>query len=164
MNDLTEFEIQLESPWKNYSNPPEDPLNELTPLELGMWRFCYENNRRVSIQFGKKKEFVFLENDFSIVLPELPVIITNLLRGISTELDFAESHFYIKFEIAGDKINGSIVKSGVQPEEWKYEFDRFQIIKVLKRFLIEIVCMAVDGNYISPEEANEFLADLNTPI
>ncbi len=104
----TKFDIKLEEPWSAYSGPPEDPLGELTHIEMGLWRFCYECNHRVLIQIGSERKFVFLDYDFSLLLPELPGIISELTICKNIELDFPESYFYIKFQVVDNKINCSL--------------------------------------------------------
>lgn len=158
MNYPTKFDIKLDQPWEAYSAPPADPLGELTHLEMGLWQFCYEHNHRVLIQIGEEERFVFLDYDFSLILPEFPNIIHELSSGRNSELDFSESYFYIKFEASNNKVKCSLNDFGSKVKTQKFEFAQSQILEVLKLFLDEIVRLVVAGGYIQSEAAREFLA------
>jgi len=163
MNVAKKFNIQLEKHWEwDEPTPPEDPLGELSEFEMGLRRFCFEFNHRVSIEIGDEKLDekldVFLDPDIILILDSLPEKILKLSRGGKIHLELPESYSEIEFMPVGSEIYCTLRQFGQVVKGKHLLLGRAQVLGVLKRFLNELVRLAVDGSYISPKQGHEFLA------
>lgn len=171
----TKFEWRLGATClENHADPPEDTLGELSHFELGIRRFCYECNREVSIDIGRDRLKVFLDPDICILLEDrLPQKIENLVNNESIEIEFSESCcIKIKLVPVGSKIAfdfqyfGYLISNNFtlnyQTKIWK--IDRNRVLAELKQFVGEVVQMAVDGDYITPQEKQEFLRPIANTV
>ncbi|TAF08022.1 MAG: hypothetical protein EAZ77_07840 [Nostocales cyanobacterium] len=141
--------------------PPEDPLGELSHLEMGLRRFCFENNRKVLIKLGNKRKEILLDPDISLILEELPEKIYHLLTGQTVELDFPESCLTLCFEAVDIwKIDCIWQEYGYSHETKRFSLERLQVLYVLKNFLNGIVSKAVKNHYISDSEKEEFMQSI----
>ncbi|MBD2626762.1 hypothetical protein [Trichormus variabilis] len=142
-------------------SPPEDPLGELSHLEMGLRRFCFENNQKVLIKLGNKRKEILLDPDISLILEELPEKIYQLLTGQTIELDFPESCFTICFDAVDIwKVNCIWKEYGYYHEAKTFSLEREQVLDVLKNFLNEIISKAVKKRYISDREKEEFMQSI----
>ena len=172
MNNYSNFTIHLEEPnGEKYAGAPDDPLGELSHFELGLKLFCFECDSLVSIEIGQEKVKVFLDPDICMVLEdELPKKISELSQGKSITIEFVES-VCLTLELqplANDRISCNFQKFGyLSPNEFtlksqnqQFQLHKTQFITELKEFLEQLMQMAVNGGYITPEEKQEFLMPL----
>lgn len=168
MNAPAKFNIRLKEPClENYAAPPEDPLGELSHFERGIRRFCFECNRQVSIEIGKERITIFLDPDICMILEDrLPEQVSELSQGKKIEIEFVESCcLIIELVPCVNQINCTLKEFGdSSPKHFTrdstkkhFELDKTQVLGVLRRFLDEVMQLAVDGGYITPEEKDEFL-------
>ncbi|HLO87612.1 MAG TPA: hypothetical protein VK203_21760 [Nostocaceae cyanobacterium] len=159
---MNKFYIKLDEPAKvERFLPPEDPLGELSHLEMGLRLFCFENNRKVLLKLGNKRKEIFLDPDIILILDELPEKIYQLLIGQNIELDFTESAFSISFEVVDIwKINCIWKEYGYSYETNNFILDRVQVLYTLKDFLNGIVSKAAKKHYISDKEKEEFMQSM----
>lgn len=68
--DLDTFSITLGFPAVNYALSPEDSLNELTPQEMSLCKFCYEHNHEVFIRFNKDEVKVYFDRDILMLMQD----------------------------------------------------------------------------------------------
>lgn len=158
MNSTQKFSIQLTEPcYENWFLPPEDPLGELSHLEMGLRRFCFEHNQKVLLKMGDQKQELCLDPDIILILDELPVKISQLLRNEKTELSFPESSIVIYLEPT-DSLNMNCIwkNYGVSMSEQKFLVERNNLIKMFKNLLCEIINQAVQTGYITDSEKEEF--------
>lgn len=161
MNNSQKFNFKLgERFLENYAAPPEDPLGELSHFEMALRRFCFECDRKVSIEIGDEKIQVFFDPDICMILDDnLPEQIRKLSQGKPIEIDFAEScTLSIKLVPTDDRISCTLSKFGVSGWEKVFEFDRAQVLNTLRGFLQEVMQLAVDEGYITLEEKEEFIS------
>jgi hypothetical protein len=145
---------------QTYGDPPEDPLNELSAFEMGLRRFCYEYNRPVYLEIGEECLQVFLDPDICMLLEDrLPQKIADLERGQSLTLDFAESECVtLKMVANRSAIDCSLSYFGYSSKKnTLYQLDRDRVVMTLKLFLYQIIVMARDSGYMTPEDALDFL-------
>ena len=165
MKDIKRFKIQLEKPWVwEGLAPPEDALGELSDFERGLRRLCFECNHRVLIEIGDAKFDVFLDPDIILILDNLPQKILELSRGKKIQIEFPESYREIAFMPDGDEIRCTASQFGQVIRCEHFLLKRIQVLKVLGGFLDEVVCLALDGSYISPEQGHQFLAEMRTNV
>ncbi|MGL5064586.1 MAG: hypothetical protein ACRC62_31745 [Microcoleus sp.] len=160
MNNSQKFNFKLKERFlENYALPPEDPLGELTDFEMAIRRFCFECDRRVSIEIGDEKIQVFLDPDICMFLEDsLPEEIGKLSQGKPIEIDFAEScTLTVKLVPTGNKITCTLIKFGNSSWEKQFEFDRDRVLDTLRGFLQEVMQLAVDEGYITLAEKEEFV-------
>ncbi|MBW4496857.1 MAG: hypothetical protein KME26_28070 [Oscillatoria princeps RMCB-10] len=160
MSEVQKIEIRLgELCLENYAGPPDDPLGELSHFELGLRLFCYECNRHVLIEIGEERIEVFLDPDICMVLEgDLPQQIAQLERGKEIEMFFAEScHKQVQLVPEGHQINCTVREWGYSSGKKHFKLDKEQVLGVLRRFVEEVMEMAVGGGYITPAEKEEFL-------
>jgi hypothetical protein len=172
MNNYSNFTIQLEAPnGEQYADPPEDSLGELSHFELGLKLFCFECDRPVSIDIGEQKVKVFFDPDICMMLEdELPQKLSELSQGQPIKIEFVES-VCITIELqplANNLINCNLKKFGyLSPNQFTlksrnkhFELNKTQVIAELKEFVEQLMEMALNGGYITPEEKQEFLMPL----
>lgn len=168
MNNSAKFDIRLEEPClENYAASPENPLGELSHFEIGLRRFCFECNRQVSLEIGEERIIVFLDPDICMILEDrLPKQVSELSQGKKIEIEFVESCcLIIELVPCVNQINCTLKEFGysstqdftLDSTKKHFELDKAQVLGVLKRFLDEVMQLAVDGGYITPEEKDEFL-------
>jgi hypothetical protein len=160
MNNNQNFNFILEERFlENYAASPEDPLGELTHFEMAIRRFCFECDRKVLIEIGDEKIQVFLDPDICMILDDnLPEQIRKLSQCKPIEIDFAESYtLTIKLVPTDDRIICTLSKFGTSGWEKMFEFDRTHVLYVLRGFLQEVMQLAVDEGFITPEEKQEFI-------
>jgi hypothetical protein len=155
------FKIQLEKPMssENYL-PPDDPLGELSPFEKGLRLFCYERNHVVVIEMCGKEMHVYLFPEMSLLIQRLPEKISDLSRGNPVVLEFSESCMDIKFAPANEKLIGTLQSFGDAPNVESCELQATDIIDSLTRFVQDIIQSAVEGGYITEDDAKEFLGEI----
>ena len=165
MNGTEKFKMQLDEPW-GWENlaPPEDPLGELSNLEMRLRRFCFECNHRVSIEVGERKFDVFLDPDIILILADLPQKISELSRGKKIEIEFPESYREIAFMPVDGEIRCTLRRFGQAVQRQRFLLERTQVLEALRGFLEELVCLALDGGYVSPEQGHEFLTEMRTHV
>lgn len=100
----TRFEVVLGEAVKSCGEPPNDPLGELSSLEMAIWRSCYHHNRQVHfrvaghpLQVGDKVLTLELEPDFQPLLKRFPVALAAFCSGKPWVMDFPESGVTFKF-------------------------------------------------------------------
>jgi hypothetical protein len=169
VNAPAKFNIRLEEHClENYAAPPEDPLGELSHFEIELRRFCFECNRQVSIEIGEERIIVFLDPDICMILEDgLPEQVSELSQGKKIEIDFVESCCLIAELVpCVNAISCTLKEFGYSsPKHFTLnytkkhiELDKTQVLGVLRRFLDEVMQLAVDGGYITQEEKDEFLS------
>ncbi len=160
MNINKQFEIRLqERNLENLAPPPNDPLRELSDFELGIRRFCYESDRKVLVRVENQEIFVFLDPDICMILEDnLPQLIADLDAGKAIELEFAESCWIIiKFVPIAKEIKCYLREFGYSNDEKIFMLNKQQVLDELKRFLTELMELAVNLGYISLADKNEFI-------
>ena len=160
MNNIELFKIRLtERNLENFVDPPDDPLGELSDFELGIRRFCYEYDHKVLVRVGNEEYFVFLDPDICLILEDnLPKLIAQLEMDKSIELDFVESlDIVIKFVPIGKEIKCYLREFGYSNDEKLVMLNKQQVLDELRRFLTELMEIAVNLGYISLEDKNEFI-------
>lgn len=161
MNNLKNFDIRIEEPClENYSDPPNDPLGELSEFEMGIRKFCFDCNRKVSIEIGDERLRVFLDPDICMLLEDrLPEQIGELSQGKSIEIEFAESCWLIiKLVPLADKISCTLKEFGYSSTEKHFDLNKTQALEALRRFLDEVIQLAVEQGYIRQEDKVQFLS------
>ena len=172
MNNYSNFTIQLEQTnCEKYADAPEDSLGEISHFELGLKLFCFECDRPVSIEIGEQKVKVFLDPDICMLLEdELPKKLSELSQGNLINIEFVES-VCITLELqplAKDRISCNLKTFGyLSPNQFTlksknqhFELNKAQVITELKGFVEQLMEMAINGGYITPEEKQEFLMSL----
>jgi hypothetical protein len=158
MNTLRKFALQIEEPWIwEGLEPPEDSLGELSDWDMRLRRFCFDYNHKVLMEIGDEKKYVFLDPDIIMILNELPEKIANLSVGHKISIDFPESWMIVELMPVAMEINCTLRKFGNFCEQKHFELDKLQVLGVLRRFLDEVMELAMDKGYIRPEEKDEFL-------
>ena len=170
MNNLHQFKIQLGEPLlEKFADPPEDVLGELSHLEIGIRRFCYESDRPILIEIGEEQIQVFLDPDISILLEDnFPTQIAQLSRGETIRLEFVESCCVtIELVPLGNKLNCNLRYFGYSDNSKnfsldgsykQFQLDRQQVLETLTNFLIKIADMATETGYITKPERDDFLS------
>ena len=162
MKNLQKFDIKLKEPFQeNYFDAPEDPLGELSNLEMGLRRFCFECNRQVLIEIADEKIFMLLDPDISLLLHKLPNKVASIAFGKKAEIAFPESCLVIELKPLAHKINCVLKEFGRKPKQKNFELDKNQVLETLKHFLNEVTELAVKEGYITLEEKNDFLLPIS---
>ena len=160
MNSRQKFNFKLAERFlENYAEPPEDPLGELSHFEMGWRRFCFEFDHKVLIEIGDEKIEALLDLDISMMIENnFPQEIAKLSQGQKMSIDFPESWFMIRLLPRDDRISCTLRKFGTSCWEKHFEFDRTHVLDVLRGFLQEVMQLAVDKDYITLEEKEEFIS------
>lgn len=160
MSQIEQFKIRLsERNLEVFVDPPDDPLGELSDFELGLRKFCYEYDHKVIVEIGETKFNVFLEPDICMLLEDrFPEQIGELEQDKIIRLEFAESCWLIiKFVPVGKEIKCYLREFGYSTEERLVMLNKQQVLDELKRFLTDLMELAVNHGYISLEDKNKFI-------
>ncbi|TAE59919.1 MAG: hypothetical protein EAZ87_07890 [Nostocales cyanobacterium] len=160
MNKVEQFKIRLgERNLENFADPPDDPLGELSQFELGLRKFCYEYDHKVIVEIGETKFNVFFDPDICMLLEErLAEHIGDLQRSKTIRLDFVESYWImIKFVPVGNEIKCYLREVGYSTEEKLVMLNKQQVVDELRRFLTELMDMAVNLGYVRLEDKEKFI-------
>lgn len=171
MNNIEQLKIRLaERNLENFAPPPDDPLGELSAFELGLRKFCYEYDHKVIVEIGVTKFNVFLDPDICMLLEDrFCEDIAELEQGKTIRLEFAESYWIIiKFVPIGTEIKCYLREFGYSTDERIVMLNKQQVLDELRRFLTELMELAVNLGYIVLEDKNEFIkpafSDLNVLV
>jgi hypothetical protein len=167
MNKIAQLKIRLaERNLENFADPPDDPLGELSDWELGLRRFCYQYDHKVTVEVGETRFNVFLDPDICILLKDIsPEQIGDLEQGKIIRLDFAEIyHITIIFTPVEDKVNCLLREFSYSHEAYNYLLNKQQVLDELKLFLTELMELAVNMGYISLEDKEEFIKQVFVPL
>ena len=151
MKKTTNFSFKIgDRNLENYAIPPDDPLGELSCFELGLRRFFYECDRQVIVEIGDIHFAVSFDPDSCMLLEDrFPEQIGELEQGKSIRIDFAESYLLtIILTPIGERVNCHLNKLGYQQNE-DYELDKEQVLSELRRFLVEVMHLAINGDYVT---------------
>lgn len=160
MNNIEQFKIRLaERNLEKFVDPPDDPLGELSDFELGLRMFCYEYDHKVIVEIGETKFNVFLEPDICMLLEDrFPEQIGDLEQGKIIRLEFAEScYLMIKLVPIGDEIQCYLREFSYSNKVRIVILNKQQVLDELRRFLTELMELAVNLGFISLEDKNEFI-------
>jgi len=138
-------------------------LNGLTHLEAGLWRYCYDNSRRVVIAIGDTSFIIETNPDVSVVLDELPRIVSCLSSGQDTALSFYELGKTLYFTPRNGRVTCVLQCDGEVPNYREFTLLPTQVLDQIDSLLHSIVQGAVDGGYITVAEAQVFLDSENYP-
>lgn len=156
------FSLQLAKPCKeDWFLPPDDSLGELSHLEMGLRRFCFEENCEVLLKIGFDDEKLFLDPDIILILDELPEKISQLSNDQKIELSFPESCLIIHFEPVHRQINCTWKKYGQSVENTNFLLYKDVVLRELADFVCKIGSDAVAKEYITEEEKCEFLKPIS---
>ena len=160
MNSSQKFNFKLAERFlENYAEPPEDPLGELSHFEMGWRCFCFEYNHKVLIEIGDAQKEVFLDPDICMMIDNyFSKEIAKLSQGQKISIDFPESWFMIRLLPRDDRISCTLSKFGTSGWEKHFEFDRTQVLDVLRGFLEKVMQLSVDKGFITAEEKEEFIS------
>lgn len=145
---------------ENYALPPDDPLGELSNFELGLRRFCYECDRQVVVKIGDLQFTVFFDPDICMLLEDrFPEQIGELEQGKTIRIDFAESyHLTGILTPLDEQIHCQLREFGNPHNQQDYELDKQQVLGELRRFLVEVMQLAVNLGYVTLEDSSKFIA------
>ena len=154
-----EFELKIGKPVEDYikkqiDDPPDDLLNEYNEFEMGLQRFCYEQNHYVVLEVGDRR----IDN-----LAFHRSIISPLEHGIEKVIARLETgqKDYVSFD---DTVFGGEVNLGLTPEKNQmicelnkqtYKLNRSKCLQKLKTFFIEVLKMAIAQGYIKAEDVEK---------
>lgn len=161
MKRTTNFSFKIgDRNLENYALPPDDPLGELSEFELGLRRFCYDCDRQVVVEIGDIKFAVFFDPDICMLLEDcFPEQIGELEQGKSIRIDFAESyHITMILTPIGEVVSCQLRKFGYEHNYDNYELDKKQVLGELRRFLVEVMQLAIDRDYVTLEDREKFIA------
>ena len=160
MSKIEQFKIKLgEINLEKFALPPDDPLEELSDFQFGFRKFCYECDRQVVVQIGQTKFNVYLDPDLCMLFEDsFPEQLGKLVEGKTIRLDFHESHWMLmKFVPVDEEIQCYLTEFGYGNEEKLVFLARQQVFNELRRFLTEVMELAVTLGYITGEDKNEFI-------
>jgi hypothetical protein len=161
MKTTTKINLKIaERNLENYALPPDDPLGELSDFELGLRRFCYECDRRVVVEIGEQHFTVFFDPDICIILEDrFPQQIRDLEQGKSVRIDFVEScHITIILTPMDEDVHCQLREFGYEHNQSDYELNKEQVLGELRRFLLEVMQLAVNFGYVTLEDKERFIA------
>lgn len=158
MKNLNKFSLQIQETIKdNFYNPPEDELDELSEFEIGLKRFCFEQNRYVLIQLAGKKIQLHLYHDILDALEEKWCLkILELPAGNKASITFND--FFLEITPILNKnlaaCEFTILGTGEYHHCTLY-LSRF--LDTMRIFLDEVLGSAVKEGYINAEDIAKYL-------
>lgn len=145
---------------EQYDEAPEDSLNEFTPTEFGLRRFCYDLNCRIIIEVGAVQETIFLHPDISLALDDFPSVITKVTEGTWAVLEFPENSLALKLIPSHEGITCTLRQYGTSVWEAGAEAGREQVLHELAHFYRGVIEQAVALGYVEAPEGRQLLAEL----
>jgi hypothetical protein len=153
-----EFRIVLGDACKSLSEPPgEPPEDDPDDLDMFLWHFLYENNRRIVVRIGTDELTAELDPDISCMALGLPKMVRALESGKKDWLSFSERGSEVAFVPESDTIWCRVHHWGETFERPLVSCPRDQVIGELWRFLDGLAEQAVAGGYLTEAQAKEFL-------
>lgn len=142
---------------------PSDPLGELTPLEMGLWQFCFAHNRPVLLVVGQVEEEMELLTDFSLLLPyDLPNAVGDFQHGKAAEMHFAEAQLRLRLYPQGTATRAVIESYGYRRYSHELILSTTDVVQTWRTFLEHLFSQAVDGGYITGSDASLALKPLTS--
>jgi hypothetical protein len=152
------FRILVQERRDSTCDPPrEAPDRDPDDLDLPLWRFCYDQNRRVLLQVGTEELEAELDPDFRVILTYLPAMVSRLCAGETEVLSFSERWYEVKLVPQDDTIQCTVRRWGYEVSERSLLCERAQVLGELQRFLHEIADLTVAEGYLSPAQRQELL-------
>ena len=153
-----EFRILLGDLKESHCDPPgEPPEDDPDDIDMYLWRFCYEKNRRIFVQVDADELSAELDPDIRIMLLNLPRMVRDLENGEKDWLSFSEIGTSVSFLPDGDTLWCGVERGGEGSKRPPVACKRDQVINELWRFLERLTQEAIDGGYLSVVQAKEFL-------
>jgi len=149
---------------ERYDPAPEDPLGELTAVEMGLQRFCFDHDCRVTVEVGAAARTVFLYFDISIILDDFPGVISQVAASQKAVLPFPESSFDLKFVPSSEGLTCTLSEFGSAVRQTTIEVSQGQAFEELRRFYMGIIEQAVALGYVEALEGQRLLAELPETI
>jgi hypothetical protein len=137
----------------------ESPEDDREQLDMYLWRYCHERNRRIAILVGQEQVDLALDPDLRVILSGLLRDIRSLESGKKESLAFSERGADIYFVPEGNTIWCTAHRWGAKEKEPAVPCDREQVTGELRRFLRSITAEAVAGAYLTREQAYEFFPE-----
>jgi hypothetical protein len=156
------FSIAIDKPWASWRGaPPEDPLGELTPWQIGIQRYLFENNHRVLLEAAGHIEHVYFTPDVVSHVARFPKNLIDLREGRRTDIDFPESMLVVELTPRGDLVEGVFRKFGYDVWRRPFQAASSEVVESLTSFITTIVDQAVAGGYVTRADADAYLANRN---
>jgi|ERR1700733_36227 len=157
---MERLEILVDGQLDSTSDLPDGfPDDDPDDLDIYLWRYCHDHNRRILLRIGSEQLEVELDPDIRIILLNLPKEVRKLEAGNKRSLSFSERGFDLYLTPDGDTIGCSVHRWGAEGGEPSFLCDRMQVIGELWHFLGGIAREALIGNYLTRDQALTFLGD-----
>jgi hypothetical protein len=152
------FRIDLKEHCKSTSDPPgEPPEDDPGDVDMYLWRYCYDHNRRVVVQVGSMTLETKLDPDIRMMLLGLPQTIREIEAGEPDVVYFNEAGSEVAFTPEGDRMLCRVHLWGATADEPQFACDRAQVIGELWQFVEGLARQGVDQGYLTEQQAYEFL-------
>lgn len=139
---------------KRIDDPPDDPLGEYNEFEMGLQRFCYEQNHYVILEVGDQKvnNLAFHRSVISPLGYGVEKVIAQIESGQKGYVSFDDTVF-------GDGVSLGLTPQGNQMicelNKRTYKLDRSECIQNLKTFFTRVLKMAIEQGYVKAREAEK---------
>ncbi len=160
MHNYQSFNLQLQEFIKDYFyDYPEDELNEYTDFEIGLKRFCFNNNRNILLEIGDKKIILYLYHDILDALEDRwHEQIIKLSVGDRIYICFG-SYLDLTFHPIQNK--DEVICEYTFLGTGKYKSCNLclsQVVKIMNSFVNKIFNIAIQQGYITTEDFAEFVS------
>ena len=160
----THFALRRGAPiTEHYASAPDDPLGELTAVEIGLRRFCFDLNCDVIVEVGAYQATILLYPDISIALDDLPNVISEIAVGEKTLLAFPDSTLDLNFTPSFQGLVCTLSHFGTALWEKSTEVSQEQVLRELKHFYTSIIEQAITLGYIPAVEGQALLTESPHP-
>lgn len=160
MYSYQKFNIQLhEFNQDNLYDYPEDELNELTDFEIGLKRFCFDNNSHVLLEIGSEKIILHLYHDILDALEDkwYSKIISLVTRN-KINLSFSS---YLDIEFNPIQHQDKVICKYTFLGSGEYKSCNLcftQVVKTMSGFFGNIFDLAIQKGYITTKDFVEFIS------
>ncbi len=158
MDSYSNFNIQLkELNRDNLYDAPKDELNEYTNFEIGLKRFCFNNNRNILLEIGDEKIILHLYHDILDALENRWHKRINELTTRNTINITFGSDFDLTFHPIQNKDELICEYTFLGTGEFKYcNLCLSQVVEIINSFVNKVFDMAIQQDYITAEDLFEF--------
>jgi len=158
MDNYQNFNIQLKELNKdNLYDAPQDELNEYTDFEIGLKRFCFDNNRNVLLEIGDEKIVLHLYHDILDALEDRwREQISKLATANKVNITFG-SDLNLIFHPIQNKDQVICEYTFLGTGEYYSCILRLSLVfKIMNSFVNKVFHMAIQQDYITAEDFIEF--------
>lgn len=156
--NLNKIELKFGKKLKLYSVPPSDPYNEYSPFGFGWENFCYYEDSEILLYYNSYIINIQLFCDLFDIHEDIFYISEALSEGKIHHTGFPEKQLFISFK--SGQSGYDITLSAGNKHLADFTAEPLFILEQFYGIMEMLLEKAVSGDYVTREDANEYLDSL----